>query len=169
MISKTYRNGNFTVKHEPFFDGDMPADFHEFPSWLALHEDGFDIYEIGDFECWGNDYGAYYLKAFVNGELGYYPVTPDDFELYLTGKTVRFVRESLAPLFTLPPFYKFSDQTEWEGVKGRMYWMEKPLTDEQRDEMGWNGVKFLHSRCEYAPEIKSDVVFVPNGTTFTFC
>ena len=169
MICRTYKNGNFTVKHEPFFDGDMPSDFHEFPAWLALHEDGFDVHEIGDFECWGNDYGAYHLKAFVNGELGYYPVTPDDFERYTSGKTVRLVRESLAPLFTLPSFYKFSDQTEWEGVKGRMYWMEKPLTDEQRDEMGWNGVKFLRSHCEYAPEIKSDVVFIPNGIAFSFC
>ena len=85
-----------------------------------------------------------------------------------TSKTVRLRRESLAPLFTLPPFYKFLD-TEYEGAKGCMYWMCDPLTDEQRDSMSWNGVKFLRSHCEYAPEIKSDVVFVPNGTVFSFC
>ena len=168
MICKIYKNGNFTVRHESFFDGDMPADFHEFPSWLALHEDGFDVYEVGDFECWGNSYGAYYLKAFVNGELGYYPVTTDDYERYVSGRTVRFVRESLAPLFTMPPFYKDADY-ELDGVRGHIYWMCDPLTVEQREEIGWNGVEFLGSRCEYAPEIKSDVVFVPNGMTFSFC
>lgn len=171
MITRTFRNGNVTIKHQAFFDGDMPRGFHEFPAWLAEHApcDEFDVYEVSDFECWGNDYGAYYIKAFVNGELGYYPITPDDYEQYVTGKMLRIRRESLAPLFVLPPFFKCADNVDFDGVKGGMYWMESPLTDEQKDEIGWSGVKFLRSHTEYAPEITSDVVFVPNGTVFSFC
>lgn len=168
MICKTYKNGNITVKHEAFFDGDMPSSFTVFPAWLHEHEDGFDVSEIGDFQNWGNDYGCYPLKIYVNGVLGIYPVTPDDYELYLTGKTVRIIRESLAPLFVLPKFYKYTD-AEIDGVRGRMFWMCSPITDKQRADMDCNGVMLLTSVCEYAPEIKGDVVFIAHGVPFSYC
>jgi hypothetical protein len=169
MITRTYKNGNITIRHESFFDGEMPNDFHHFPAWIAEHADGFDVYGELEFQCWGNDYGAYCMKAFVNGVLGYYNVTPDDYEQYTMGKTVRIKRESLAPMFTLPTFYKYADNVEWRGVKGSMYWMEQSIDCEQRDELEWGGASVLHSFCEYAPEITSTVVFVPNGTVFDFC
>lgn len=170
MICHAYKNGNITIKHEPFYDGKVTEFFEHFPAWIAEHEDFaiFDTYEVGDFENWGNSYGAYYMKIFVDGELGYYPVTPDDYEHFRQGYTVRLRRESLAPLFTLPSFYKEADY-ELDGTKGHVYWMCDPLTDEQRDAMGWNGVVFLKSRPQYAPEMVRDVVFVPNGMHFEFC
>lgn len=170
MYCRTYKNGNITIKHEPFFDGDVTDDFHVFPAWVAEHEDGFDTYSIDDFECWGNAYGAYPVEIFVNGELGIYCITPDDFERFRDGYTVRLYRRELAPLFVLPSFYKFVDGYELDGTKGTLYWLcDEPDAEKVEEMTSFGGCKMLNSRCQYAPEIKSKVVFVPNGTPFSFC
>ena len=137
---------------------------------LSGSEDGFDTYQIDDFECWGNAYGAYPVEIFVNGELGIYCITPDDFERFRDGYTVRLYRRELAPLFVLPSFYKFVDGYELDGTKGTLYWLcDEPDAEKVEEMTSFGGCKMLNSRCQYAPEIKSKVVFVPNGTPFSFC
>lgn len=47
------------------------------------------------------------------------------------------------------------------GIKGYFYRMDKPLTDEQREYVsGFSNVSLHTSTCEYAPEIKHNVVFL---------
>lgn len=169
MLCKTYKNGNITIKHEQDFDGDVCERFHLFPLWIAEHEDGFDTYRLRDFECWGNDYGAYPLEAYVNGELGLYYVTPGDFDRFARGYTVRLTRAGLVPLFTLPRFYKCSTFTDpGTGRRGTLYTLCDTPDDETRQEMSAAGCTWYVNRCQYAPEIEHAAVFVPNGTPFDF-
>lgn len=169
MICRTFKNGNFTIQHEAWYDGPATPDFEAFPAWVYEHADGFDVVEIGDFECWGNSYGAFPIKAYVNGVLGVYYLTPDDCERYATGHMVRIRRDSLAPLFTLPDFYKFCQFTTNDGRKGTLYTLCNVPTVEESEAMGRAGCEFFRVQCQYAPELAHSAVFVPNGTPFEFC
>lgn len=170
MLCRTFKNGNFTIQHEAAYDGDVTTNFHYFPLWIAEHADGFDVLEVGDFECWGNSYGAFPLTVEVNGERGIYYITPDDAERFAAGYMVRVKRDSLAPLFVLPSFYKFVSWWDKEtNRKGILYTLCEDPTPEEREAMRWAGCKLYTSRAQYAPELERCAVFVPNGTPFEFC
>lgn len=169
MLCRTYKNGNITIQHEQFFDGDFTPNFHTFPLWITEHADGFDCHELRDFECWGNDYGAYPLEIFVNGELGLYYITPDDCERYAQGYMVRLRRDSLVPLFTLPSYYKtWRGKHPETGAKGTLYTLCDNPSEETKAELMHYGCTWHVVVAQYAPEIKRAAVFVPDGIPFDF-
>ena len=46
-------------------------------------------------------------------------------------------------------------------VYGTMYWLEKSLTDEEKAELSeYPNIMLMTSQCQYAPEIKHNVVVV---------
>ena len=57
-------------------------------------------------------------------------------------------------------YYKFA-KGKSGGVSGYFYWLANKLTDKQKGELKeYGNVQFLVSQCQYAPEIKHDVLFV---------
>ena len=57
-------------------------------------------------------------------------------------------------------FYKFQ-RGKAAGLSGYFYWMSKIISDDERRELNeYDNVHTLNSRCEYAPEILHNVVFL---------
>lgn len=71
------------------------------------------------------------------------------------------------PLFILPYYYRY-EHGSWRGTGGVFYWLDKEPSDAVMDEMASAGCELLKSSPQYAPEIVSHVVFVPNGTPFLY-
>ena len=70
-----------------------------------------------------------------------------------------------SPAFTMVPYWKSMSGT-WNDVKGAFFWVDK-LPDDKTPMLN-AGCEFLKSRTEYAPEIVSDVIFIPNGVNYSF-
>lgn len=167
MIVRTYKNGNITVKHEAGYDA-APSTFQKFIADV-LENDDVNACKVLDFENWGNAYAVAPFWANVNGTTGVYYVGPLDFEAYRAGRTVRLVRDRIAPAFILPTYYKYQEATRRDGVRGCIYTLCDALDQETADEMRAADCDVLTSACEYAPEIRHAAVFVPDGITFEFC
>ena len=162
MFIRKYKNHNIVIRHESFYDGEPPASFFELFERLQNDIDGVSIENIEEAYA-GNDYAYYYLSLWVNGKPRYYRFDSDMLEQYRAGHAVRLIYESDAALFIMPPYYKY----EWTP-EGGLYWLREEPSEAQADEMLGAGCRFMTSVCEYAPEIKSRVLFVPRGVTFEF-
>ena len=77
----------------------------------------------------------------------------------------------------IPAHYEFEDNKEYNGVDGTVFLYPRShgggngLTDEQRkyfSSLSDAGVVLSEAHPSYAPEIKYDVVFVPNGLKVEF-
>lgn len=48
-----------------------------------------------------------------------------------------------------------------EKIRGTLYTLEKPLTDEDKRFLtSWKNVDLFISQCQYAPELKHNAVFI---------
>lgn len=56
-------------------------------------------------------------------------------------------------------YYKFAKGV-WKGVKGFFYWVDTLSNEDQTKVERYNNTEILKSKCEFAPEIKSSVIFV---------
>ena len=170
MICKVYKNGNFTIRRD---DLDAPAETLE--DLICAISDWIDAPDVADVpnaiepQAWGNDYGVYYVAFYVNGAPRYYAVTPNDLDAYNAGHTARLICDGLAPQFVMPTFCDHFGCTTPDGVRGTIYRLCDPISDEDRDAMTAAGCTILRTRAQYAPELQHDAVFVPNGTCFSFC
>lgn len=72
------------------------------------------------------------------------------------------------PQFLLPRYFQFKRMIDKDGNTGTMYWLDRDPDDKRRKQMEAASCQFAHSRKEYAPEIISTVVFVPDGTEFDY-
>ena len=160
MKVKTYKNGNFTVKS---MGECAPYELAKFAQWLCnnLPED-----MQADVDTW-DTYTAYVICK-VNGAKRYYPVTEYDMDNFRNWKTVRFVAESLAPMFTLPNFYMDNDVV-WDGVRGTVFYLCNHTPEDARRAMEEAGCKMCTSHSEYAPEMRREAVFVPRNVCFSYC
>lgn len=169
MICRVYKNGNFTVRRD---DTDDTAETLE--TLICAINDWIDTPDVADVpnaiepQSWGNWNMVYYVAFDVNDAPRWYAVTPDDLDAYNAGRTVRFVCDGLAPRFVMPTHYQ-SYPLEWNGVRGMLYKLCKPISDDDREAVESAGCTILRTRAQYAPEIRHDAVFVPNGTCFSFC
>ena len=57
--------------------------------------------------------------------------------------------------------YKTS-KSEWQGKKGIFYFLTESLTEVQKKELSKYNCEILVSRSQYAPELKTNVIFVQN-------
>ena len=59
-------------------------------------------------------------------------------------------------------YYKYAFYThKGTGVRGCMYWLEKPLTENDKMfVLSWKNTDVLKSCSEYAPEQVHDVIFI---------
>jgi len=71
-----------------------------------------------------------------------------------------------SPVFVLPTFWKSTNGTR-NGIKGTFYWLDK--LPEDITAMIESGCELLKSHPAYAPELVSDVVFVPKGVRISYC
>lgn len=170
MLCTVYKNNNFTIKHEQFFDDEPAATWGELLERLENSLDTPDIFTEYDIapSYYGNDYAVIEFAAWVNGAPRVYHLSPDMLEDYRNGKTVRFVYRENAPLFTLPEYFEFYPFTSpTTGRKGTLYKLVDPLSEDEKENM-WN-CEFFTTQAQYAPELKHTAVFVPAGVTFAFC
>ena len=58
-------------------------------------------------------------------------------------------------------YYKTS-KSEWQGKKGIFYFLTENLTEVQKKELSKYNCEILVSMSQYAPELKTNVIFVQN-------
>jgi hypothetical protein len=170
MICKVYKNGNFTIRRD---DLDAPAEtLEDLICAISNDLDAPDVAAVPDAVepcALGNDCGAYFVAFHVNGAPRSYRVTPDDLDAYNAGHTARMICDGLAPQFVMPTFCDYYGYTTPEGVRGTIYKLADPISDEDRNAVTAAGCAILETRAQYAPEIRHDAVFVPYGICFSFC
>lgn len=67
---------------------------------------------------------------------------------------------SFGDLLAIGDYYAFS-QACVDGVRGTIYKMCKPLSDEQKEEISrWKNTKLFIAQSQYAPELKRTAVFI---------
>ena len=178
MICKVYKNNNFTVRRDPDFrfrydPTDVPAATLE--ALICAINDNIDAPNVADVpnaiepQSWGNWNMVYYVAFDVNGVPRRYAVTPDDLETYNAGRTVRLVCDELAPRFVMPSFCDYYGFKTKNGTCGTLYKLCKPMSDVEREAIKAAGCSIFQTRAQYAPEIRHEAVFVPNGICFSFC
>ena len=169
MLTRIYKNNNFTVKHEPFYDGDAPATMGELIEAINNDIDAPDVEDIEETYA-GNSYAYYYVTFFVNGAPRYYRFDSEMLDAYRAGHTIRFIFEDNAPLFVMPTYTGYADAINTTtGQKGTIYHLETMPDDETADAMKRAGCDLITAQYRYAPELKHPAVFVPNGVCFSFC
>jgi hypothetical protein len=170
MICRVYKNGNFTVRRD-----NMDDTAETLETLICTINDCIDAPDVADVpnaiepQTWGNDYFVYYVVFDVNGAPRYYTLTKDDLDTYNGGRTVRFVCDGLAPRFVMPSFFDWYEYKTSKGTCGTLYKLCKPLSDEEHDAIMASGCSIFQTRAQYAPEIRHEAVFVPNGICFSFC
>lgn len=170
MICKVYKNGNFTIRRD---DLDAPAETLE--DLICTINDWIDAPDVADVpnaiepQSWGNWNMVYYVAFDVNDAPRRYALTPDDLDTYNAGHTARLICDGLAPQFVMPTFCDYYGYTTPGGVRGTIYKLCDPISDEDRDAVTSAGCAIFRTRAQYAPEIKHDAVFVPYGICFSFC
>jgi hypothetical protein len=112
---------------------------------------------------------VYYVAFDVNGAPRTYALTKDDLDTYNAGRTVRLVCDGLAPRFVMPSFCDYYGFKLKDGTRGTLYKLCKPLSDVDREAVESAGCTILRTQAQYAPEIRHEAVFVPNGICFSFC
>ncbi len=71
------------------------------------------------------------------------------------------IRATFEDLNRIGAYFTNSHRTKVNGNKCEYFVLDKPLTQEQRDElMKFKNVKFAISQSEYAPELKRSVVIL---------
>jgi len=165
MLTRIYKNNNFTIKRE---EGDEAAANAQELVWLIANY--ADDLTVDYFEpCYyGNSYAVIECEIWCNGAPRYYHVRPEFVEQYNAGRVVRVEFRENVPLFVMPEFYG-SYACELKNVKGRLYKLTAAPADDVREHMEAAGCTFLTTSPQYAPEIKHPAVFVPNGVYFSFC
>lgn len=162
MIVRTYKNGNAHIRRE----GESFETLGEFIEALTNNIE-LNIISVREFEAWGNSYGVYPVE--VNGPAGQYVynVGLGDMELFNAGHRVVLRADREYPLFEVPPFYDFRE-VMLDGIKCTLYKLRDPLTDEAHERLKFYGCKVFYGNKEYAPEIKYEVLAVPQGVSYWF-
>ena len=68
----------------------------------------------------------------------------------------------------IPTFYKYNRYIDNKGNKGYIYYLSEKLSNNDKDMLKekYNNIDFYIANPEYAPEIKTDIIFLSDKVMF---
>ena len=68
----------------------------------------------------------------------------------------------------IPTFYKYNRYIDNKGNKGYIYYLSEKLSDNDKNilKKKYNNIDFYIATTEYAPEIKTDIIFLSDKVMF---